>query len=297
MNQRQWETFLRVVDAGSFARAAREGYVSTQSIAQQIDRLEQEVGVRLLERSSRGVRTTDAGRIFYQGIIQVNQSLRDLLGQCRAAGHPQATLVRVGSSDSYSLDLFSQVVPELLRAYPGIDVDFVEVSADPVAGLASGTYDVLESIEPDSEEELAARGLAFEPLVLERRCCLVSPRNPLSHEESVGAADLRGMTVVVFSLRWTARLRAYLEQGGQGLQFKEMERDGRTGLPADADPATSVILVPERLAGRYTNLIAVPLDCQLSCHYGLLYRSPDRTRLEPLLGVARRAFDVDGTGA
>lgn len=294
VNERQWGTFVRVVDAGSFARAARQGYVTAQSVAQQIDRLEQEVGVRLLERSPHGVRTTDAGRIFYQGIVEVGDRLNALLAQCRAAGHPQAGLVRVGSSDSYSLDLFSQVMHEFLRMYPGIDVDFVEVGEDPVADLESGVYDVLESIEPDSERELIGRGLAFEPLTSEQRCCLVSPRNPLSHEESVAPADLRGMTVVVFNMRWTARLRSYLDQRCPGLQFREMVRGERMGMPPETDLATSVTLVPERLAGRYTNLIAVPLECPLTCHYGLLFRRRDCERLEPLLGVARRAFGADG---
>lgn len=60
------KTFLKVIQAGSFTKAAKEEYRSTVAVMKQISSLEQEVGVKLVNRSHQGISPTSAGKYFYE---------------------------------------------------------------------------------------------------------------------------------------------------------------------------------------------------------------------------------------
>jgi transcriptional regulator len=62
----QLETFLRVADAGSFNKAAEESYITPTAVIKQINLLEESLGVKLFDRSHRGLCLTKAGRSMYQ---------------------------------------------------------------------------------------------------------------------------------------------------------------------------------------------------------------------------------------
>ena len=62
----QLETFLRVADAGSFNKAAEESYITPTAVIKQINLLEESLGVKLFDRSHRGLQLTKAGRSMYQ---------------------------------------------------------------------------------------------------------------------------------------------------------------------------------------------------------------------------------------
>ena len=62
----QLETFLRVADAGSFNKAAEESFITPTAVIKQINSLEESLGVRLLDRSHRGLTLTKAGCSMYQ---------------------------------------------------------------------------------------------------------------------------------------------------------------------------------------------------------------------------------------
>ena len=68
MYNHQLETFIRVADAGSFNKAAEESYITPTAIIKQINLLEDSLGVKLFERTRRGLTLTKAGRSMYQDL-------------------------------------------------------------------------------------------------------------------------------------------------------------------------------------------------------------------------------------
>ena len=82
----QLETFLRVADAGSFNKAAEESYITPTAVIKQINLLEESLGVKLFDRSHRGLTLTKAGRSMYRQIYHaILPGLRDT-GKKRHAG-------------------------------------------------------------------------------------------------------------------------------------------------------------------------------------------------------------------
>ena len=73
----QLETFLRVADAGSFNKAAEESYITPTAVIKQINLLEESLGVKLFDRSHRGLTLTKGGRSMYQDAKYIIQYCRD----------------------------------------------------------------------------------------------------------------------------------------------------------------------------------------------------------------------------
>ena len=73
MNDRQLLSFIKIVETGSFSKVAKDSFISVPAMVQQIDRLEEDLGFRLLLRSNQGVRLTDQGKIFYDAVLEMQK--------------------------------------------------------------------------------------------------------------------------------------------------------------------------------------------------------------------------------
>ncbi len=288
MNDRQRRLFVTVVDAGSFSKAAQEGFVTPQSVSQQIRKLEAEVGVELLERRSQGVRPTAAGRAFYQGCLDIEHSIDALVGTCRALGGERRATIRIGMGRDYSMGLFNAFLPTFLRRHPGTDVEYVDVNRDRVADdLRGDAFDVAESIRPRGALD---DGVAFLPLCLIGRCCLLSAKNPLARNPSIRPQDLRGQQVYVFSLGWATDLQLYLQRNCPDVQLLEAPPASHFAPQRLCDAGNAVYLVPDNLCERFEPLIPIPLDVDLKNEYGLVYLASKEERLREFLDTAREVF-------
>ena len=284
MEDSERKLFMDVVDLGSLSKAAAMHFVTPQSVSQHIRKLEGELGFPLLVRTAQGVSPTEAGCMFYEGCKDIDERLERLLAQCREeAGIMRATL-RLGSSPTYSLALFSKFIPQYLRSHPNAKIEYVDVDSHPLEGLLMGEYDVLEGVEPQD------RAFAFEPLLATKRCCLVAPENPLSNREVIEPADLINMDVYVFSKRWAARLREYLDDVCPEVTLIEMPGASFEATVRQLNPTHSVYLLPEQLIGRYQEFIPIPFDADVTTQYGLVYLPKSHARLHALLECARKVY-------
>lgn len=94
----QLDTFIRVADAGSFNRAAEESFITPTAVIKQINLLEAELGVRLFDRSHRGLSLTPAGKSLYRDAKYVIQYCRDSVTRAKNAMCENSCVIRIGSS-------------------------------------------------------------------------------------------------------------------------------------------------------------------------------------------------------
>ena len=158
------------------------------------------------------------------------------------------------------------------------------MDSHPLEGLLTGEYDILEGVEPQD------RAFAFEPLLSSKRCCTVAPENPLSSREVIEPADLIDMDVYVFSKRWAARLREYLDKVCPEVNLIELPSSTFEAALRQLDPTRTVHLLPEQVTGRYQELIPIPFDVDVTTQYGLVYLPGSQARLHALLECARKVY-------
>jgi DNA-binding transcriptional LysR family regulator len=138
---RQLRYFVTLAEELHFGRAAEREHIVQSALSQQVQRLERELGVRLLERSTHRVSVTPSGAVFLVEARQILAHVDRAAEAARRAVGASATL-RVGIIDS-SYNSMPQILHEVQARYPGLVINQVEVSVpEQYQQLADGRLDV-----------------------------------------------------------------------------------------------------------------------------------------------------------
>lgn len=157
--------FVRVVDTGGFSAAARKLNMSTTMVSNHIQALEERLGARLLNRTTRKVSVTEIGKTYYDRCIQILSDLEqadDIAGALQSV--PRGTL-RIHSA-THMVPFVAGVVAKLLSTYPDVKVDLRMGEAN--VDLIEEGYDVALRMTPPPDSSLIVRSLATWRHVL---CC------------------------------------------------------------------------------------------------------------------------------
>ncbi|MGO4917859.1 LysR family transcriptional regulator [Pseudogemmobacter sp. W21_MBD1_M6] len=140
------QAFRRIVERGSFARAAEDLGVSPALLSREIKLLEESLGSTLLTRTTRSMSLTDAGRLYYDeatgildAVTQVETRIRDGAGAVR--GH-----LKVNASSSFGQAVIAPILPTFLDSYP--DLRLTVSMDDRVVDMVEGGFDVSIRIRP-----------------------------------------------------------------------------------------------------------------------------------------------------
>lgn len=120
---RALEVFRSAVDLGSFAAASRHLGLSPAAVSKNVGELEADLGVRLLQRTTRRMSLTEAGSTYYATVVRVLDELneaREVVGEVR--GSPKGRL-RVSAPMTVTLVCFSAAIPRFLEQYPELTLD------------------------------------------------------------------------------------------------------------------------------------------------------------------------------
>lgn len=191
---KQIQYFQAVVRCGSFTQAAEACFISQSAISQQIQALEQELGVRLLNREKRKFSLTPAGEYFYrksQILLEDFQQLRR--ETVRIANQDRAEL-RIGYLKCYSGQEFRTAVAEFSEKYPKVSVQIRNGNHEQLyAALRDGTLDVILSDQRRAfSEEYVNRILMVSECYIE-----IAARNPIASQRSVETQALKHIPCIL----------------------------------------------------------------------------------------------------
>jgi DNA-binding transcriptional LysR family regulator len=131
-------TLLRVVGAlaehGSITAAAAALGYSQPAVSQQLKRLEQRIGLAVIERVGRGVRLTEAGRLLARHAATVNGALDAAAGELAELRGLRAGRVRLAAFPSASATIVPRLLADLQRRHPGVGITYLE--AEPPEAVA-----------------------------------------------------------------------------------------------------------------------------------------------------------------
>jgi DNA-binding transcriptional LysR family regulator len=174
--------FVRVADSGGFTAAARRLNMSVTMVSNHIRSLEDGLGVRLLNRTTRKVSLTEVGRAYYDRCTQI---LAELEEADRAAGALQSTprgTLRLFTS-AHIIRILAPVIAEFLALYPEVLVEFS--MGERMVDLVEEGFDLAIRTIPPPESSLIVRRLATWRHIL---CC--APAYLEQHEPPRQLADL-----------------------------------------------------------------------------------------------------------
>lgn len=184
--------FVRVVDAGSFTRAAEQLRLSRPVVSKYVSRLEDRLGVRLLNRTTRRLSLTEAGRIFHQRSQRGLQDIEQAEAEVSSLQENPRGVLRLNTPMSFGILHIAPMLPEFQARYPDVSID-MNLDDRQVDVIEEG-FDVSLRIAELPDSSLVARRLApcrhavvAAPAYLERHG---TPRTP---------EDLRDHNIITFS--------------------------------------------------------------------------------------------------
>ncbi|CFQ42085.1 MULTISPECIES: HTH-type transcriptional activator AaeR [Yersinia] len=161
---KRMSVFARVVECGSFTAAARQLEMSVSSISQTVSKLETELNVKLLNRSTRRIGLTEAGRIYYQGCRRMLQEVQEVHEQLYAFNNTPTGTLRIGCSSTMAQNVLATMTADMLKEYPGLSVNLV--TGIPAPDLIGDGLDVVIRVGALQDSGLFSRRLGSMPMVV-----------------------------------------------------------------------------------------------------------------------------------
>ena len=156
--------FTKVVEAGSFSRAAERLGMSTTAASRHVAELEKHLGTRLLHRSTRRLSLTDTGRAFYERSVQILADLDEAEAVAGSATSRPSGVLKINLPVSFGIVHLAPILPDFTARYPEISLD-VAIS-DRVVDLVEEGYDLAVRISRNLQTTLVARPIASTRLVV-----------------------------------------------------------------------------------------------------------------------------------
>lgn len=155
--------FVRAAEFHSFTRAARAMGITPSAVSKAVARLEEDVGVRLFNRSPREVTLTPEGQAFFDRCRDLVHSMEDARALVPAPGTEPQGLLRVCAPVTFGTHLLAPALPEFLARYPRLRVELA--LTDRVCDLVEERFDVAIRVGEVPDSRLVARAIPSRPYV------------------------------------------------------------------------------------------------------------------------------------
>ena len=189
-------SFVVVAEEASFTRAAGRVHVAQPGVSAQVRRLEAELGQRLLDRSGRSVRLTEAG----SAVLPFARAALDAVAHARLAVDELAGLVRgqvtVGMVSGCALPVLAELLAGFHDRYPGVTISLTEDTSDRLAGLLRDGQLDLALIGSAGTRDEATPGIDAVVIADEELVAAVAPGHPLAEASAITVGALRDVPLV-----------------------------------------------------------------------------------------------------
>jgi LysR family transcriptional regulator, benzoate and cis,cis-muconate-responsive activator of ben and cat genes len=195
MDLRQLRYFVAVAATRNFTRAAERLHIAQPPLSRQIQLLEEELGVQLIQRNSRPVRLTDAGRQFNEQALQVLHRVEQMKLGAQQVGRQARQSITIAYVASTLYGGLPMLVRTFRQRHPDVDIHLVDLnSVQQINELKSGRIDLGFGRIRSRDTSVARTVLREERLVL-----AVPPGSPLADGHGpVGLKDLEQQRLIVF---------------------------------------------------------------------------------------------------
>lgn len=266
---RQLRYFLVLAEDLHFGRAAKRLHISQPPLSASLRQLEEELGVKLLERSSKHVALTPAGEVFQREARRLLENLEASQNLVQRIASSASGVVRMGFTPAMIFRHLPAMLRQLEDAHPGIEVQLIERnSAEQLAALQARQLDLAFIHAMPLPDGIASLSIAEDPFL----ACL-PPHHPLASRRSLTLRDLAGEPLIMFSRNlaphYYDRIISQFHLAGLEPQIRHQVTHWLTIMALVAH-GMGVSLVPKALTGaRFRQEVFLPIEDAPAHHQSL----------------------------
>ena len=193
MELRHLRYFITVAEELNFSKAALRLYTAQPSLSQQIKDLEDDVGVRLLNRTKRKVELTEEGAVFLeQARLTLAQADKEV-AMARQVSQAKQQLLRIGFVPVAEMKIFPYVLPNLRVQNPDLKIDLLSLNnVDQIRGIKKGELDISFTRDNFQSDEIESKFVLREPLIF-----ILPKEHPLAKYERIPVQALDGIDFII----------------------------------------------------------------------------------------------------
>ncbi|MDR9857034.1 LysR family transcriptional regulator [Paenibacillus sp. VCA1] len=269
MDLKSVKTFHRIVALGGFNRAAEELNYAQSTVTMQIQKLEAELGMRLIERG-KTFELTEAGRLFLEQSAPIVRDIEQLQDTMTGLALGETGHVRLGAVEPIASYRLPDILAGFFRDYPQIHVSVTIANSPTLCGqLQHGELDLAVCSPP-----LFGAELHFEPVLTERFVVLLPESHPLTSKDAIAIRDLRDHRLLITSADCPYRRKLEMlmqESGGHPPDTVEIGSMSalkyfvQSGIGAALVPLSVLCPEPDGTVVRPLQGDEVDLTCGLVC--------------------------------
>ncbi|MBM7036126.1 LysR family transcriptional regulator [Vibrio ulleungensis] len=209
-----FEIFVEVNKQGSFTKAASSTGHSTSYISKEISKLEERLGVRLMQRTTRSLKLTPEGDVFLRRCEQIVHDARDAIEQVTGSQREPQGKLRVSAPIGFSLAKLKPLLSEFSIQFPKVELQ-IELSDKKIDLIDEGVDIAIRAASSLDDSSLISRRL-----LRSNGLVLASPAYLTIHGEPQHPADLSGHKAITYSLSANPELWEFEDKQGEQLQVK-----------------------------------------------------------------------------
>lgn len=280
------KTFLEVIKCGSFTQAAKKEYRSTVAIMNQITSLENELGVKLLNRTNQGVTPTTAGEEFYQGAIKLDIQAKQLIDTTRQVSQTTMKTIRIGTSLLRPSDV---LIKKWARASSENNrfilqlIPFVDKFSSQSNQLLTSDMDCV--VTPNSVKKWSE---LYNYLPLEQSKCMIGivKGNPLFKKDSLTWSDLAGQQIFLLQKGLSTvvdEIRETLTKKVSQIKIRNLSHLYDLKSFDQVIVNEGLVEMPALWEGIHPEIKLVTMDWNYTIPYGLIYRKHPSPKMKEFI--------------
>lgn len=275
----QLVTFIHVADAGSFNKAAEQSYITPTAVIKQINLLEDNLGVKLFERTHRGLALTKAGISLYQDAKYIIGYCNDSVIRARNAMQENTNVLHIGTSPMTPAQILVELWPKIHELCPEIKFQLVPFDNTPenareILGNLGHNIDVVAGIFDDTMLDLR-RCAGFE-ISKEPICCAVSIHHRLARKNRLEIKDMYGENLMLMHRGWSYyvdRLRDDIWENHSQINIIDFDFYN-VDVFNRCENSNGILMATKAWTNVHPLLKIIPVEWEHSIPYGLLH-SPE----------------------
>jgi DNA-binding transcriptional LysR family regulator len=269
---RQLRYFVEVAEELHFSRAALRLHISQPALSAAIQKLEADVGVALLFRTTRTIELTDAGRALYEDARGFLRQVDRMLENARAAAKGEAGMLAVGFTPALR-ETAAKVLASFAVEHPRVQMlHRQEGTVQLIAAVEAGDLDVAIAIAPPTPGCLESEPLRDTPVT-----CRMHEDHELAANRAVSLVDLPHYPqalVVSQAPTWNAAVEHLMTQLGLSVDYRSVQDPIGGELPADVfDVGEQALLLQPVETPSAERVIELPCLPAIVCRFVLVYSS------------------------
>ncbi|WP_329887364.1 LysR family transcriptional regulator [Pseudoramibacter faecis] len=198
MNLNQLEYFVAVADYQSFTKAAEHCYITQTAITQQIKALEEQLNTMLINRSTRPVSLTNAGKVFYPEAKRVMKYARLAFKKTKNLATGESGTLKIGFTQNYEYSDLPNWLISFHRKFPTINLEIYCDNSDQLTSdLIKGLYDLIfiwESTHINKTDQIVSK-----PVTRVTSYVVCDKNHPLAERNTLKRSDLKGESLLLLT--------------------------------------------------------------------------------------------------